>query len=132
MILMGFAHLFGHIQGMKSFYNPDPGAERRMVEAMHSYVVGEGSGARSIASLYLGFSLVFSLASMMIGLLVLAATRELASNPAGLKHLSVILVLSLAGLTAISAVYFIPPPTIFLVVALLAAAAAAIRAGQAG
>ena len=132
MMLLGAAHLAGHYQGMKSFENPAPGKETQLVEAMNGYIAGEGSGAPSVTSLYMGFSLFFSLTSMLIGALVLAAARELAGNTAALRRISILLVLSLAGLLAVSAVYFIPPPTIFLAVALMAAAAASIRLRQPG
>jgi len=132
LILLGAAHLFGHYQGLERFENPAAGKEAALISAMHGFAVGEGSGARSIAELYTGFSLFFSLASMLIGALVLAASRELASNTAALRRIAVLLIVALAAFTAVSAVYFIPPPTVFFVAALMAAAAAAIRLRQPG
>lgn len=132
LILLGLAHLFGHYQGMASFDKPNPGKEQQLIEAMKGFIVGEGSGARSMADLYIGFSLFFSLASIMAGALVLAAAGGLAANTAALRRFAVTLALALAALLAVSAVNFIPPPTAFLSVALMFAAAATIRLRQTG
>jgi hypothetical protein len=115
LIAMAFAHSFGHFQGARTFANPSERADIALVGALRGYVIGEGSGARSMADLYLGFSLMFSLLSLLAGTLVLAALRATAQNRGAAASLAAVFTCGLLAATAVSTVWFILPPTVFLV-----------------
>ena len=117
LFVLGVLHLLGHLQGTRAFTSPPDEATRTLAQTMLRFSVKDFPVDRSIASLYLGFSLFFSAASLLIGALVLLCATALRDNPAALRPLVRAYLGGLLVLTAISVNYFVWPPTICLLAA---------------
>jgi hypothetical protein len=117
LFVMGILHLFGHLQGTRAFTSPPDEATRSLAQTMMRYSVNDYPIDRSIASIYLGFSLFFSAAALVIGALVLLSATALRENPKGLRPIVRTYTGGLLVLTAISVNYFVWPPTICLLIA---------------
>jgi hypothetical protein len=118
MFTMGVLHLLGHWNSARAFTQPPDEPTKALVAAMMGYVVKDLPVDRTAASLYLGFSLFFSAASMLLGALVLLAATALQDQPAKLRPLVRAYAAGLLVLVAVSMNYFIWPPTVCLLVAL--------------
>jgi hypothetical protein len=124
MILMGIAHMIGHMQGMKELASPPDTKTVLLVEGMRRYVVPDPLRDRNVLELYLGFSLWLSLSSVFLGILGFLGGRGLSEQPGLFRRFALCYFAGCLALTVLSATYFILPPTIFLAVSTLLAGAA--------
>ena len=117
LFTMGILHLLGHLRGVHSFTNPPDEATRALAQAMMGFSVKDYPVDRTVASLYWGFSLFFSVASMLLGALVLLTTTALKEQPRALRPMARAYTAGLLVMTAISTNYFVWPPTLCLLAA---------------
>ncbi|GEM_PF-2532661 len=113
----GILHLMGHVKGARDFTNPPDEATHALARAMMGHLIPDFPVARSVASIYLGFSLSFSAFALILGALIVILCSELKDNPSSLRRFARIYLAGLLILTVISVNYFIWPPTICLLVA---------------
>lgn len=128
LILMGLAHLAGHISGMKEMTSPPDEKTRVLVEAMRNYRLPDWPVERTVEGLYAGFSLSMSGYAIFVGALLLVGLKAAGDDAGALRRLAIVMSAGTAILLAISMIYFILPPTTFLLVAFVLAAAGAARA----
>lgn len=118
LFIMGILHLLGHLTGVRSFTNPPDEPTRVLARTMMGYTVNDFPIDRSMASLYWGYSLFFSAASMLIGALILLCVSALKDRPQALRAVVRAYVAGLLVTAAISMNYFVWPPTVCLLVAI--------------
>jgi ABC-type Na+ efflux pump permease subunit len=127
LVLMGAAHLFGHFQSLERFNHPDDARTRVLVDVLRGYTLTDPLKDRSIADLYLGFSLTYAITSILFGAAVLAVAGALCENRRIFWRLAALNLAGVLPLTITSLTYFIVPPTVFYVPALILALVAAWR-----
>ena len=113
MILMGLAHLAGHIHGHTAEHSAE---EQKVLDAMEGLPLG-APGSTTLADIFSGFSLTFTVLSLLIGALALILLRPPSDRPGILRPVRILLVGFLGIETILSAIWFLPPPTVFLAVA---------------
>lgn len=116
LFVMGVFHLVGHATGFRSFSNPPDEPARVLAKTMTGYTVTDFPIDRSVASLYWGFSLFFSAASILIAALILIGAKAMQDRPAALRPMARVYTGGLLVVTAISINYFVWPASICLLV----------------
>lgn len=118
-ILMGMAHLAGHI--FSELNPPGSSQEAELMKTMQGFPIPDPLfGTRSMLQIYHGLSLTFSAMSILWGLACLAAVKG-GGSLEFLRRMMWLNTAACAALLALCLVYFILPPTTFVAAALVCA-----------
>jgi len=98
-----------------------------MAAAMNGYVLPDFPIARSMTSIYLGLSVMFTTVALLAGAIMVMVAKALADQPKVLRPIARMYLAGLLVMTIISVNYFIWPPTVCLLVSLGLAAFAIAR-----
>ena len=122
LLLVGLVHGISLLRKM----TPANDTERQLLELMTNYKFNLLGSLRSMYDLMRGFSIVFMLSALVLGVLALLLSGE---RDALLKRVAAVTTVWLVLVTAISLHYFFIVPTSFLAVALLLFALAWLKLG---
>jgi hypothetical protein len=117
IVLFGLAHLIGHLQGQKGANMTE--AEKKVVEVMQGTSFDLAGSERTMWDLFQGFSLMFSVQSITLGIVGWMATPD--------RRLCAAFAAASIAFALVSITYFFIVPTSFVVVAALLFAAALTR-----
>jgi len=112
LLLLGAVHTISLFEPL----TPVNETETQLIGLMTNYKFNLMGSMRSMMDLFRGFSMAFSLQALVVGVMILALSKE---RSALLKRLALIAALWLAALLVVSLTHFFALPTGFLVVALL-------------
>ena len=112
LLLVGLVHGISLLRKM----TPANDTERQLLDLMTNYKFNLPGSLRSMNELMRGFSIVFMLSALVMGVLALLLSGE---RDALLKRVAAVTTVWLVLVTAISLHYFFIVPTAFLAVALL-------------
>jgi hypothetical protein len=112
LVLLGLAHSFSLFEKPAAAND----TERQLLDLMTNYKFNLMGSLRSTADLMRGFSVLFMVASLGLGVLDLLLSRERAGM---LKRVALINAIWLAAMTGVSLRYFFVAPTSFLAAAML-------------
>lgn len=126
IVLVGLGHLVGHMIGMDT--SALKGEEKRVTDAMQSYVFDADGMKRTYWDFFVGFSASYSVFAFALGLLGFQSARLGASNPASLRGALVIVTASAGMLSILCFKYLVLPPAIMLALAALCALVGLVKA----
>ena len=126
IFLVGLGHLVGHMMGMDT--SALKGEEKRVTDAMQSYVFEADGFQRTYWGFFVGFSASYSVFAFALGLLGFQSARLGAANPASLRGTLVVFTASSAVLSIFCFQYLVLPPAIMLALAALASLAGLVKA----
>ena len=112
LIVMGLVHSLSFFAGQAAANEP----ERQLIDLMTNYKMNLMGTMRTMSDLFRGFSISFMLATFVVGALDFAVRRERSWL---LKWITLVNVLWLAVMLAVSLRYFFVIPIAFLSVALV-------------
>ena len=117
LILFGLAHMIGHLQGQKGANMTD--AEKKVVEVMQGNSFDLAGTKRTMWDLFQGFSLMFAVQSLALGIVGWIATPD--------RGLCAAFAAASIAFALVSIAYFFVVPTSFVVVSALLFAVALLR-----
>jgi hypothetical protein len=110
LIALGLVHLLGHSGLMNA--KPENDTERQLFDLMRGYKSNFGGWMRSMFDILAGFSLIFSLLSLTLGLTGLGVARHGANNRPLMRWVTSSYAGGIGVMTAISLAYFFTLPQV--------------------